>query len=438
MLNVVSASFTLSSFPRAIVHLDGDAFFAAVEQAVHPEWKGKPLVTGKERGIIACASYEAKALGIKRGVRLHEAQKMCRDLIVLPSDYETYCLYSKRMFNIMRRYTPLVEESSIDEGFADLTGLRRVFHTSYVDIARQMKQAIQDELDITVSVGLSLSKGLTKLASKHHKPNGLTAVAGHRIHEFLPRIPLEEVWGFGPNITEFLRKQGLSTAYDFTAMPEAWAGKKLGKIGRDIWNELRGKVVYPVVTEEKSDYATISKCKTFTAPSADREFVYAKLVRNVESAFIKARRHQLRTRMLYVALRRKDYSQRGVEADLNRATSSPQEVLPLVRAMFDRLYEPGVEYRTTMVVLGKLEEDRVDQFELFENRLRIENMRQASRAIDEIAERFGKHAVAMGTGLYLDQHPVTARDEKPARKENLAKGETDRRRINLPMLDVKV
>src|SRR5690606_4585613 len=109
------------------------------------------------------------ALGIKRGVRLHEAQKMCRDLIVLPSDYETYCLYSKRMFSIMRRYTPDVEESSIDEGFADLTGLRRVFHTSYVDIARQMKQAIQDELDITVSIGLSLSKGLCKLASKHHK-----------------------------------------------------------------------------------------------------------------------------------------------------------------------------------------------------------------------------------------------------------------------------
>jgi DNA polymerase IV len=227
----VPVSFTLSSFPKAIVHLDGDAFFAAVEQAIHPEWKGKPVVTGKERGIIACASYEAKALGIKRGVRLHEAQKMCRDLIVVPSDYETYCLYSKRMFNIMRRYTPIVEESSIDEGFADLTGLRRVFHTSYVEIARLMKQAIQDELDITASIGLSLSKGLCKLASKHHKPNGLTAVAGHKIHEFLQRIPLEEVWGFGPNLTAFLRKQGLSTAYDFTAMPEAWATKKWARSG---------------------------------------------------------------------------------------------------------------------------------------------------------------------------------------------------------------
>jgi DNA polymerase IV len=432
------ARFTLHSYPKAIVHLDGDAFFAAVEQAVHPEWKGKPVVTGKERGIIACASYEAKALGIKRGVRLHEAERMCRDLIVLPSDYETYCLYSKRMFNIMRRFTPVVEESSIDEGFADLTGLRRVFHSSYVDIARQMRKTIHDELDITVSVGLSLSKGLCKLASKHHKPNGLTAVAGHKIHEFLPRIPLEEVWGFGPNLTAFLHKQGLNTAYDFTAMSEAWATKKLGKIGREIWNELRGNSVYPVVTEEKSDYATISKCKTFTAPSDDPEFVHAKLVRNVESAFIKARRYRLRTRLLYVALRKKDYSQRGLEADLSRATSSAQEVMSLIRIMFDRIYEPGVEYRTTMVVLGKLEEDRVDQFELFENRVRLEHIREASRAIDEVAERYGKHAVTSGTGLFLDQHRVTGRDEKPMRKNDLLPGETDRQRINLPRLNIKV
>ncbi|HMO50742.1 MAG TPA: DNA polymerase IV [Kiritimatiellia bacterium] len=435
---MTTQTFMLSSFPRALVHLDGDAFFAAVEQAIHPEWKGRPVVTGKERGIIACASYEAKALGIKRGIRLHEAQRMCPRLVVVPSDYETYCLYSKRMFTIMRRFTPVVEESSIDEGFADLTGLRRVFRTSYVEIARRMKQAIHDELDITVSIGLSLSKGLCKLASKHHKPNGLTAVAGSRIHEFLPRIPIEEVWGFGPNISAFLRKQGIATAHDYAVMPERWAAKKLGKIGREIWNELRGNGVYPVETEEKNDYATISKCKTFTAPSADPDFVYAKLVRNVESACIKARRHRLRARVLYVALRKKDYSQRGVEAALSRATSSPQEVLPLVRAMFERVYEPGAEYRTTMVVLAKLEEDRADQFELFEDQPRIENMRQAARAIDETSERYGKHAVGLGTALYLDRHVVTARDEQPVRKHNLLTGETDRQRLNLPMLNVTV
>src|SRR5512137_2355708 len=94
--------FALHSFPRAIIHFDGDAFFTSVEQSVHPALKGRPVVTGKERGIIACASYEAKALGISRGIALHEAKRMCPQLVVLPSDYETYSIYSKRMFDIAR------------------------------------------------------------------------------------------------------------------------------------------------------------------------------------------------------------------------------------------------------------------------------------------------------------------------------------------------
>ncbi|MFH0880556.1 MAG: DNA polymerase IV, partial [Lentisphaerota bacterium] len=294
---------TLHSFPRAILHLDGDAFFASIEQAVKPELKGKAVVTGTERGIIACASYEAKALGVKRGIPLHEAQKSCPGLVVLPSDYETYSLYSKRMFDIMRRYTPMVEEYSIDEGFADLTGLRRVFHTSYEEIARRMKADIQADLDLTVSVGLSLSKTLAKLGSKFRKPDGFTAVAGNHIHLFLERIPIDKVWGFGPNTAHLLVKLGLRTAYDFVAHSEPWAEELLGKIGKEIWNELRGNAMYPVSTEGKSSYCTISKCKTFTSPSADREFVYAKLVRNLESAFIKARRHSLRAQVLAVALR---------------------------------------------------------------------------------------------------------------------------------------
>ena len=430
--------FTLSSFPQAILHLDGDAFFTSIEQAVNPAWKGRPMVTGKERGIISCASYEAKKLGIKRGIRLHEAQKMCPDLIILPSDYETYSLYSKRMFNIIRRFTPLVEEHSIDEGFADITGLRRVHRSSYQEIAQDIKQTIQNELGITVSVGLSLSKGLTKLASKFRKPDGFTAIAGYHIHLFLQRHTLNDIWGFGHNTTRLLEKQGLRTAYDFVMKPEKWADRVLGKIGREIWNELRGNAIHPVVTEEKSSYATISKCKTFTAPSSDPDFVYAKLIRNVESAFIKMRRYKLRTRWMTVSLRRKDFTQVAMEAKLNRATSATQEVLPMVKQLFDQLIEPATEYRTTIVILGELEDDLVEQTELFEDRLRIDRMDRASKVIDEVNERFGKHKLGIGQSLYLPHHEVTDRDDKPLRKENLLPGETDRRRLKLPQFRIKV
>jgi DNA polymerase-4/DNA polymerase V len=115
----------LRSFPRALLHIDGDAFFASCEQSRDPKLQGKLVITGKERGIVASMSYEAKARGITRGMRLSEIRRPCPEAILLPSDYETYSLLSKRFFAIVRRYTPDVEEYSIDECFADLTGLRR-------------------------------------------------------------------------------------------------------------------------------------------------------------------------------------------------------------------------------------------------------------------------------------------------------------------------
>ncbi len=434
----VAVPIRLDHYPSAVIHFDGDAFFTSVEQSVRPALKGRPVVTGKERGIIACASYEAKALGIKRGVALWEARRMCPDLVVLPSDYETYSLYSKRMFDIVRRFTPVVEEHSIDEGFADLAGLRRVHHASYEDISRRIQEAVRAELDITVSVGLSLTKSLAKLASKYRKPRGFTAVAGCHIHRFLPRIPLDGVWGFGPNTTSLLQKHGLRTAADFVAKPEAWAAKLLGKIGREIWNELRGEVQNRVSPEGKTAYLTISKCKTFTAPSSNPDFIRAKLVRNVESAFIKLRRHRLRVSMIAAALRTTDYRQEGLEAKLSRPTDATPEVMPLVADLFERLYRPGGEYRSTMIVLAGLEPAGGEQLDLFEDRLRIDNMNRASRAIDEVNRRFGKHKLALGTSLFLGEHETTDRDELPVRKTALLPGETPRRRLGLPRLMIDV
>ena len=130
----------LHAFPRAILHIDGDAFFASCEQSRRPKLQGRPVVTGKERGIVASMSYEAKARGVTRGMRLSDIRKVCPDAVILPSDYETYSLLSKRFFAIVRRYTPDVEEYSIDECFADLTGLRRPLRMSYLKIAAHMKK----------------------------------------------------------------------------------------------------------------------------------------------------------------------------------------------------------------------------------------------------------------------------------------------------------
>ncbi len=431
---------SISSFPSPIIHLDCDAFFTSVEQALKPELKGKPVVTGKERGIVACASYEAKALGVKRPMRLWEAQKICPQLICLPSDYETYSLISKRMFEIIRRFTPTVEEYSIDEAFAELSGLRCLHRTGYEEIAWNIKQAVQKELGLTVSVGLSASKTLAKIAGKEKKPDGFFVLRARELHLYLPKIALERVCGFGPNTVALLEKQGIRNVWDYVSRPEAWAQRLLGKIGVELWYELRGEAVYSVVTQEKEDYASISKTKTFTPPSSEKDFVKAQLVRNLESAFIKMRRHKLRAKRMAVFLRDQSFGSSGVEAAFDRSTSSTLDAVHLADQLFEELFRPGTLYRLTGIVLSKLEADRTAQYDLFDDVPKIESLKRIDRVLDGVNELYGKHALHLGTSLWLGKHRqhVAGRGDLPERKMQLLPGETYRQRLGIPVWRVCV
>lgn len=435
---------TLSSWPNAILHIDGDAFFASCEQAVHPELKGKPVITGMERNIVASMSYEAKRLGVKRAIPLHEARRICPQAIVVPSDYETYSLISKRMFGIMRRFTPIVEEYSIDEGFAELNGLRRLYRTNYGEIARKMRDAIEKELDIPVSAGLSLTRTLAKLASKHNKPRGFTLVSGRHIHRFLAETPVEKVTGIGPNTTALLHKRGIITALDFARKPEGWAHHHLGKIGEELWKELRGERVYTINPVEKDTYASISKTKTFTPPSEDYAFIKAQLYRNTESAFIKLRRYHLQAQRVILFLRTQQFQSSGMECDLNRATTSPQEAFQVMEPFLKELFRPGTPYRQTGVVLTRISEDSHVQFELFEDTLKVIKQRRLAQSIDEINALFGKHTVSCAQGLYLKNRrdvpdaEKASRNRLPQRKREMLAGETDRQRLGLPFVRIRV
>src|SRR5262249_33230176 len=263
---------TLRSFPGAVLHIDGDAFFASCEQARDLQLQGKPVVTGKERGIAASMSYEAKACGVTRGMRLFEIKRLCPDAIILPSDYETYSLLSKRLFSIVRRYTPEVEEYSIDECFADLTGLRRPLRMSYLEMAQQLKHELDTELGFTFAVGLAPNKVLAKIASKWQNPSGLTAIPGRDIHLFLKEIPVGKVWGIGDNTAALLNKHGVRSALDFARKQELWVKKWLTKPFYEIWQELNGRCVLPLITAEKATYLSIQKVKTFTPASNERAF----------------------------------------------------------------------------------------------------------------------------------------------------------------------
>ncbi len=429
--------FSLHSWPRAIVHIDGDAFFTSCEEAIHPELRGKALITGGERGIVACASYAAKKLGIKRGVPLHEARKICPELIVLPSDYETYSLFSQRMFDIMRRFTPDVEEYSIDEAFSDITGMRRALRSSYEEIVLKMKKEIEKELGITVSVGLSITKVLAKVASKHQKPSGVTIISGRDIPAYLGDLPVEKVWGIGPATTHYLAKMGIRYALEFAQLPEAEVKGKFTKPGVEIWQELRGESVYPVTAEEKSSYASISKTKTFAPPTSNAEYLFAQLMRNMESACIKARRYCLAPDRIVVFLKKNDFSPVGSEVKLSHPCALPMEMAGIIREMFDSCYCPQDIYRATGVILCDLKPDTRIQYSLFDNPLQSEKVRELYNAADELGQKFGKHTLHLGSSHLMDKLGKGRRGSPTVREQTQLYGETRRRHLGLPLLHIK-
>ena len=424
---------TLASYPRAIVHIDCDAFFTSCETARSPAFKNKPLVTGQERGIVSCPSYEAKARGVVRGMRIGEAKKICPGVIVLPSDYELYSIYSYRMFDILRRFTPQVEEYSIDEAFCDLTGLRRIYRNSYAALARHIKGIIQQELGITVSVGLSLTRILAKICSKQNKPDGFCAVPGKRLHEFLQEIPLEKVCGFGKNTVALLH----NTVYDYVCRPRESAQKLLGKIGVELWQELRGDPVYPVMPGRKGTYLSLSKTKTFMPSSRDREFVRAQLMRNLESACIKLRRHRLCARVLTVYLRKTDFSGGAFEARLSRYSSATLEFTPVCARLFKKAFDPTQTYRASGVILSDIVSEERDSRTLFDDPVRVERIRTLSKVTDEMNALYGKHTLHIAAAHLVNKKGPHTRNRLAWRKKELLRGETFRKRLGIPLLKVR-
>lgn len=417
---------------RAIIHIDGDAFFVGCEQALHPEYRGKPVVTGGERGIASALSYEAKAKGVKRGMSLFEIKKICPEVIILPSDYETYSLFSKRMMAIVHRFSGLVEEYSIDECFADLTGLRQPLHKSYTEIAQSIKETVQKELGISVSVGLAPTKVLAKVASKWQKPNGFTVIRKETIPNFLKKVSVGKIWGIGFNTTSYLNNLQVFTAWDFISKDQEWVETKLSKPYQEIWRELKGEVVYEVNTEEKTSYASISKTKTFTPSSSEKSFVYAALLKNLENACIKARRHGLATKKIVIFLKQQDFTFVGLEAKVSRATNNPIDLIPIINPLFEKIFSAKSIYRATGVAISELQDADKIQGTLFDAPLMLTRWQKIYEAVDIINCKFGKHTMHLAASLKA--HNLEARfNAVPGREQIILKGEKGRKRLGIPV-----
>lgn len=226
-----------------IIHIDMDAFYASIEQRDNPEYRGKPVVVGGlpdgRRGVVATASYEARKFGIRSAMSSRIAYQLCPKAIFLRPRFEVYKEVSRKMREIFARYTDLIEPLSLDEAYLDVTSDKQNIGSA-IEIAKQIKQAIKNELHLTASAGISINKFVAKIASDLKKPDGLAFIGPSRIEAFMEELSVEKFFGVGKVTADKMKKMGLHTGADLKKLTEHELTKHFGKAGRFYYNIVRG------------------------------------------------------------------------------------------------------------------------------------------------------------------------------------------------------
>ncbi len=393
--------FLKVDFPRAIMHVDGDGFFAGCEVAKDPSLRGKPVIVGKERGMALAMTYEAKARGVRRGMTLSEARALCPDAIFLDADHESYELFSHRMNHIIERFSPDIERYSVDESFADITGMRLPLKMSYEEIATSLKETLHRELGMTFSIGVAPTKVLAKIASNFKKPDGLTVIPGRDIETFLAKFPIGDVWGIGRQTSAYIDKLGIANTIDFASKPEGWVKERFSKPYQEIWRELRGESCMPLRAGTRKPYASLMRTRTFAPRANDPEFLLAELSRHIEVVCARAREHGLSGKTLTFFLKTQSFRYDGATLRLSRATHVPEELFPLARERFEELHRKGVRYRACGATLADLSPVRATQLDLFDETLRVIRWEKVYERVDEINRESGRSLVHLASSAHL-------------------------------------
>ena len=381
---------------RAILHVDGDGFFAGCEIALDPKLRDQAVVTGAERGIASAMNKKAKDLGITRGMPIQRVRRLFPQVVVIGSEYDTYGLISQRMYAIVRRYTPDVEEYSIDECFADLTGWQRVLGCSYQELAARIKTDLRRELGTTFSVGVAETKCLAKLASKYQKPDGLTVIEPTLREQYLAATPIGSIWGIGYRSVKKFQEWQIITALDFTQRSPTWVKSHLSQPFYDLWRELRGDSCYTLHTNPDDTQKSIQKTRTFIA-TADKNILWSQLSKNVERACLRARRLNCASPHVYVFLKTQQFTYHHAELKLHYPTALPVDILSQLEPVFHQLYQPNTLYRATGITLADLARADRRQLSLFDDTPAHEAQRELYTVLDQLTNKYGTNIIHLGS-----------------------------------------
>lgn len=376
---------------RSIAHLDMDAFFAAVEQRDHPEWRGKPLLIGHDgpRGVVATASYEARPYGCHSAQPMAVAKRLCPHAIVVTTRGERYREVSQRMFAILDEYSPIVEPLSIDEAFLDLTGTERALG-SPLEVARKLKARIKHDLQLTASIGLAPNKYLAKLASDMNKPDGLTVIKPQEVDSVLGPLPVTKLWGIGPATAGKLEPLGIKTIGDLRQQPLGWLSQYFGAEAQWYYDLARGIDDRPVLADHQTK--SVGHEQTFEQDMNDPDEVRRVLLDQVEQVARRLRKHGLEARSVCLKIRFGNFETISRSVTLPAATSITSELWQAARKIFD-------QWSFRPVRLIGITSERLTtggkQANLFTDPLR-EKQKQIDGLTDKINQKFGSQKLRRG------------------------------------------
>ena len=372
-----------------VLHVDLDAFFAAVEQRDRPELRGKPVIVGgggpDDRGVVSAASYEARRYGIRSAMPLRTAAALCPDGIFIPVDGRKYGAVSRQVMAILRRFTPRVEQVSIDEAFLEVAGSEPLFGPAE-SIAAEIKSAIREELALTASVGVATSKLVAKIASDLQKPDGLVVVEPGEEAAFLAPLPIERLWGVGAQTRRALAEYGVATIGDLASLPEDVLLRRFGRQG-SLLRERAGGFDASRVADE-SDPKSVSHEHTFEVDTNDWETIERTLLALAEGVAGRLRAGSVKAATIGVKVRDSDFETRTRQRTLAEPTDLTEPIWRTAVALA-RPEVRGIRVRLVGVVASHLV-DR-EQLSLFASD--DARRRRAVAAADAIRGRFGERAI---------------------------------------------
>lgn len=381
---------------RTILHIDMDAFFAAIEVLDHPELRGKPVIVGgvtTNRGVVSTANYEARGFGIHSAMPMFQAREKCPGGVFLKVNMPRYKEMSGKIMRILEDFTPLVEQVSIDEAFLDITGMEGLLGNPE-QIARQIKDHVSSETSLTCSIGIAPNKFLAKVASDMHKPDGLMIIQAGEVDTFLASLPIEKIPGVGTRTVETLKHYGIKTAGEITSFSEDQLVKRFGKFGLRLHELCRGHDSSPVVPLR--EMKSISAEETLPYDTNDRNLLSKKLRDHADEVSESLRRHGRIGKTIGIKIKFSDFTAVTRAKTISRATDISQVILLTARRLLEDQPLPK-KVRLIGLEVSNLSENAGDaQMHLFPVGADEEREKEVDKAMDEIREKYGRKVIKRG------------------------------------------